>query len=112
MSTSTDTRGEGRHTRPTQGLVVRPDGLVEVTFLDLDCGMLIGGEFRGVDWRACLERSSALDNVPASTFARTLGWDGADNLRGIAVFFGGIDNPDLPGKVLAAAVRMWDVVLN
>lgn len=96
----------------TQGLIVRPDGMVEVNYLKLDCGELIGGEFRGVDWRACLQSSALLENLPATDFARALGWRGDGNLRGIAVFLGDLANPDVPGKVLAAAVRMWDVVLN
>lgn len=112
MSTSTETTSEPQHTRPTQGLVVRPTGLVEVSFVDLDCGKLISGDYRGIGWRACLEASSDVDNERASTFARALGWRGTENLRGIAIFLGDIANPDLPGKLLAAAVRRWDVVLN
>ncbi|GGO91059.1 hypothetical protein GCM10011584_24240 [Nocardioides phosphati] len=92
--------------------MVRTDGLVEVSFLDRECGMLIGGAFRGVDWQACLEQASQHENHPATDLARVLGWQGSGPLRGNAFFFGGLANPDVPGKVLAAAVRMWDVVLN
>jgi hypothetical protein len=93
-------------------LIVRMDGLVEISFLDRECGTLIGGAFRGVDWQACLERLAPRENVPATDLARVLGWEGEGMLRGDAFFFGGLANPDVPGKVLAAAVRMWDVVLN
>lgn len=112
MSTSMETGTEPQHTRPTQGLIVRPEGIVEVSFLNLSCGKLIGGEYRGVGWRACLDASSPLDNARASALARELGWRGDGNLQGVAIFLGDVANPDVPGKVLAAAVRMWDVVLN
>ncbi len=112
MSTSSETSAEPQHTRPTQGLIIRPEGIVEVSYFHLECGKLIRGEYRGVGWRACLETSSLLENARASAFARALGWRGEGSLRGDAVFLGDGEGLDLPGKVLAAAVRRWDVVLN
>ncbi|MDO7867117.1 hypothetical protein [Nocardioides jiangxiensis] len=112
MSTATDSAATDETQRPRQGLIIRPDGLVEVSFLSMLTGSPIDGEFRGTSWRAFLEQCSALDNGPATAFARSLGWRGEGTLRGVAVFVGDALNPDVPGSLLAAAMRMWDVELN
>lgn len=91
-----------------QALVVHPDGTAEFTFVTRPSGEPITATQRGVVWVAHQLGDATIDNPAATSFAQEMGWDGPGVLGGTVVFVGDHAVEDVPGVLVAEAMRRWD----
>lgn len=99
--------------RLRQALVVHPDGTACFTFVPRPISEAIHATHRGTRWVAYPLGVAGDDNPAATSFARSMGWDGQGALTGTMVFVGDDDIEDVPGVLMAEALRRWgDLPLN
>lgn len=91
-----------------QALVVHPDRGAEFTFLARPSTEPITAEHRGVVWVAYPLGDATATNPAATSFARSMGWDGQGMLGGTVVFVGDDVVEDVPGVLVAEAMRHWE----
>lgn len=91
-----------------QALVVHPDGGAEFSFVGRPSTEPITAAHRGVAWVAYPLGDAMSDNPEATSFARSMGWNGPGELRGTVVFVGDDVVEDVPGVLVAEAMRHWE----
>lgn len=99
--------------RLRQALVIRPDGVAEFTFVGMPPEGAITGTHRGVAWTGYALETTEGDNPSATAFAQSMGWSGPGTLAGTVVFVGDDAVEDVPGVLIAEAMRLWgDLPVN